>query len=153
MARDYTDKIAKQAVDLLPDGETVRRAVIANPTGGFMDSVNSGSAAVVWAALRAKEISDEVREGGGVAATVPRCNAYLTVTNERLVIFDLTKMGKLKSVIAAFSPAEIDTLQADQRNRNTADLLIGFPDGSACVYAVIQKQDAAGFVAEFESLG
>ncbi len=152
MARDYTDKVAKQAVALLPDGETVTRAVVANPSGGFMDRVNQGNPALLLAAWKAKEVSDAVEEAGGVAATVPRCNAYLTVTNQRLVIFDLTKMGKLKSVIAAFGPAEIDTLQSEQRDRNTADLLIGFPDGSACVYAVIQRQDAEGFVAEFESL-
>ena len=127
MARDYTSKVAKEAVALLPDGEVVRKAVVANPAGGFMDRINVGDVRVGRAAVQAKKTSDAVAEIGCVAATVPRKNAYLAVTDRRLVIFDLTRMGRLKSVIAAFTPDEVAGMHAEKRDRTTFDLIIGVP--------------------------
>lgn len=146
MARDYTDKIVPQAAEFLPSDEVVQQAVVANVSGGGMDHLNMGEIDSYRLRLKQRGTVDAIEGGGGVAAEIPKCNAYLTVTNKRLVLFDLNWRGKLKSVIGAFEGDELEGLVCERRDKNTADVLVFFADGSHRAYAVIQKQDAEGFV-------
>ena len=152
MARDYTEKVAKQAVALLGAEEPVRRAVVVNPIGGVMDTFGTGEIDVRRVSRQVQAADAAARVEGGVAASIPRKNAFLAVTDRRFVIFDLTWMGRLKSVVGAFTPEEIAELRVERRDRTTQELYITFDDGSTCGYAVIQKQDGEGLAAAFDSL-
>ncbi len=152
MARDYTDKIVPQAAAFLPNDEVVQQAVVANVTGGGMDHLNMGEIDLHRLRQKQRRTVGAIEGGGGVAAQIPTCNAYLTVTNKRLVLFDLNWKGKLKSIIGAFEGSELEELVCERRDKNTADVHIFFADGSHRAYAVIQKQDAEGFVERVNQL-
>ncbi len=148
MARVLTARVARQAVALLGDGEGVRSAVVAEPSESFVGRVSED------VVLGARLALDRPHPAGrSVAAGIPRSSVVLAVTDRRLTIFGLTRMGRLRSVVASFGPDDLLQLSAARRDRTTSTLTMVFGDGSICRYTVVRKQDAEGFVGDFEDLG
>ena len=152
MPKDCTPRVVREGAPFLEPGEIVDKALMGSPEGSLLGELNKGRASM-RAAVEAMRKARDAEQGSGSAGGVPRRNAYLTVTDRRLVLFGTTRSGRIDGVLAAFGFDEIRAVTTRRTGftRRSSLVTIEFRDRTSVTYLVIQNQDAEGLVEAFRT--
>jgi hypothetical protein len=137
---DFTRRVKKKLV--LPDGEVVQKAVVAQPPKSMSRNISEGR--TVYGAVSDTLLDNLVGESSGqtaMAGRVPTSNGYLVVTNMRLLWADQTRMAAVGEIKAKFDFADIASV-GFQKGGGTGNrsLSITFADSSSIDLAVMKSQ-------------
>lgn len=151
MGLDQTKTFMKHGAGLLPPGETVRGAIIAEAKGG---SWRRGLQAASTLGSAAVELRDRKAEPGapqGAAAEWPESSAFwLVLTDKQLHVFE-GKMGTSKvGPGAAHYPFDRIARASYNKKLMISKLEIAFTDGSG-IELDVAKQKTKPFVEALES--
>jgi hypothetical protein len=152
MPRDYTPSVAREVSPLLEPGEIVLKAVMGNPEGSLLGELNKGRASM-RAAVEAMKAVREAEHATGLASTIPRRNAYVTITDRRLVFLGSTRLGRVDELLAGFGFGEIRDISAQRTGftRRSSLLTVEFRDRTSVTYLIIQNQDSEGLIEAFRT--
>jgi hypothetical protein len=141
---DFTRRVKKKLV--LPDGEVVQKAVVAQPPKSMSRNISEGR--TVYGAVSdtllnslVGESNDQSSRQTAMAGRVPTSNGYLVVTNMRLLWADQTRMAAVGEIKAKFDFADIASVGVEKGGGTGNRLLsITFADSSSIDLAVMKSQ-------------
>jgi hypothetical protein len=147
---DFTKRVVKGASSDLGPGEQVIRAVVAQPPGSITRGITeTGSTAFGYRRGRKQKARHEA-EVTGLAAQIPPQNVYLTLTDRRVLIHVMTKMGNPEQLVAQYRFDQIASIRCDPKRFKAGSLEVTFADETAVDLLVVQRQDPVSFVAEWD---
>lgn len=94
----YADKLQGKASEVMESGERLLAAIRTQPRGTTMGAALGGVVGAVVAERQAKKAQGQTGEGS-VAAGWPSERSAVGLTDQRLLIFNYTFMGKPKDLI------------------------------------------------------
>ncbi|HEV2755680.1 MAG TPA: hypothetical protein VG318_07870 [Actinomycetota bacterium] len=143
----YADKLQKAAGDVLRPGETVIGAIRTQPRGTAMGAAGGivGAVAVGHQGGKARERATE----GSVAASLPTSRFALGLTNERMLAFNYTAMGKPKDLQ---NEVPLDAVVNVERGgaKITNSVVVTFGDGSAIELETAKLEKVDDFIDAFK---
>ena len=79
----------------------------------------------------------------------PASNCAVGLTDQRLLLFNYTAMGKPKDLIAEFPIKEIESVDLEKKKITANALRFGFKDGSSVEVECAKLEKTADFVDTF----
>ena len=143
----YADKLQKAVGGELRPSETVLAAIRTQPRGTVMAT---GVGGLVGGALAQRQAS-KARAGaaeGSTAASWPAGKFALGLTNERLVAFGFTAMGKPKDLQAEVPLEQVAEVRSGKA-KITKAVEVAFADGSAIELECGKLEKVDDFVSKF----
>lgn len=144
----YADKLQKRAAQVLRPGEGVVAAVRTMPRGTNIGAIGGvvGETISHRQATKAQAAAGE----GSLAAGWPNGNSAVGLTEQRLLIFNYTAMGKPKDVVAEFPLDQLEAVEVEKKKVTANALHFRFVDGSAVQVECAKLEKTADFVEAFE---
>lgn len=145
----YADKLQKRAGDLLAPGERLISAVRTQPRGTNLGSIGgiAGAAASGRQAAKATANAGE----GSIAAGWPGGNTAVGLTNQRLLLFNYTALGKPKDLVAEFPLDQVSAVELEKKKITANALRFDFADGSGIEVECAKLEKTADFVEAFQA--
>jgi hypothetical protein len=144
----YADKLQKRAAEVLRPGEGVIAAVRTMPRGTTVGAVG-GVVGETLAHRQASKAQAEAGEGS-LAEGWPNGNSAVGLTEQRLVIFNYTAMGKPKDLVGEFPLDQLQAVEMEKKKVTANALHFRFVDGSAVQVECAKLEKTADFVEAFE---
>ena len=145
----YADKLQKAAEGMLRPGEQVRGAIRTQPRGTV---AATGVGGLIGAGIAQRQAS-KARAGAGegsTAASWPAGKFALGVTDQRLVAFSFTAMGKPKELQAEAPLDQVADVQLGKAKLTKA-VQVAFADGSAIELECGKLEKVDDFVSAFRA--
>jgi hypothetical protein len=149
---DYTKRILKGAVDFEP-GEQVLKTLAAQPPGSLTRGMNE-TLNVGYGYRKGRKQKALHAEGAtGLAGSVPPQNVYLTLTDRRLVLHTMSKLGKPEDLAAQFRFDQIAAVRFEKRRLEGGTLEVAFADETSVDFLITQRQKPEDFVTAWDRVG
>ncbi len=145
----YADKLRKRAADLLNPGEQLLSAVRTQPRGTNLGNIGGGIGAAVSGRQAAKATANA--GPGSMAAGWPSGNSAVGLTDQRLVLFNYTALGKPKDLVAEFPLDQVASVELEKKKITANALRFAFTDGSGIEVECAKLEKTADFVDAFRS--
>ena len=113
-----------------------------------MGTAIGGAVGAVVADRQAKKAHTEQTEGS-IAEQWPMVRAAVALTNQRLLIYDYTFMGKPKDLVGEFSLDQVASLAVDKGVVNKVSF--GFTDGSTVQLECAKLEKVGDFASSYEA--
>jgi hypothetical protein len=143
----YADKLQERAGELLRQGERLLAAIRTKPRGSTVGAAGG----LIGEALshRAASKSGVEAGAGSQAETWPRENSAVGMTDQRILIFNYTAMGKPKDLIGEFPLDQVTSVE--QEKKLTANVIrFVFADGSGAEVECAKLEKTGPFVDAFQ---
>ncbi|HYH28175.1 MAG TPA: hypothetical protein VEA19_05300 [Actinomycetota bacterium] len=144
----YADKLQQKAGSVLRPGEQFVSAVRTMARGTTMGRALGGLAGEAIAHRQAKK-GHEAETQGSTAESWPAGNNAVGLTQQRLVIFNYTAMGKPKDMVAEFPLEQVASVELEKKKLGANALRFGFADGSAVEVECAKLEKTGDFVDAF----
>ena len=145
----YADKLQQRAAGVLRSGEQVIAAVRTQPRGSTMGTAVGGLIGEAVAHRQAAKARAEA--GAGLTAqTWPAGNSAVGLTEQRLVIFNYTALGKPKDLIAEFPLDQLGSVELEKKKVTANALRFHFTDGSTVEVECAKLEKTGDFVEAFQ---
>ena len=145
----YADKLQKRAGELLGPGEMLLSAVRSQPRGTNLGVGIGGAVGAVVADRQASKARGAAGDGA-IAATWPSGNTAVGLTNQRLMLFNYTAMGKPKDLVAEFPLDQVGSVELEKKKLTANALRFEFTDGSGVEVECAKLEKTADFVEAFQ---
>lgn len=145
----YAEKLQDKAGEVLRPGERLLAAVRTSPRGSTTGLAVGGLVGQAVASRQASKASEQVGEGS-LAAAWPQGQAAVGLTNERVLMFNYTLMGKPKDLTAEFPLEQITTVDLDKK-KIVNSLRFGFTDGSVAEVECKKLEKTDEFLSAFQT--
>ncbi|MDQ4025400.1 MAG: hypothetical protein M3217_07910 [Actinomycetota bacterium] len=145
----YADKLQKAAEGILRPGERVLGAIRTQPRGTVMGTAIGGLVGSAVAGKQASKARAAAGEGSE-AASWPASKFALGLTNERMLAFNYTALGKPKDVQHEVPLAEVVNVERGSA-KVTNSVTVSFADGSAIELETGKLEKVGDFVDAFKS--
>jgi hypothetical protein len=143
----YADKLQKRAAELLGPDEQLISAVRTQPRGTNL-SAAGGIIGAVASDRQAKKATAGATEGSN-AGTWPTGNCAVGLTNQRLLLFNYTALGKPKDLVAEFPLADVGSIELQKKKITANALRFAFTDGSSVEVECAKMEKTQAFVDAF----
>jgi hypothetical protein len=143
----YVDKIRPKVGEVMGDSEQLLGAIRTMPRGSTMGIAVGGAVGAVVANRQAKK-AQAAHPEESVAARWPQVRSAVALTNQRLLIFDYTFMGKPKDLVGEVPLDQVASLSVDKGVLNK--VTFGFTDGSGTQVECAKLEKVGDFVSAFE---
>ena len=143
----YADKLQSKVGHVLNPGEQFIAAVRTQPRGTNI-SAAGGIIGTVASDRQAKKALAGATEGS-TAGTWPTGNCAVGLTNQRLLLFNYTAMGKPKDLIAEFPADQLASVELEKKKITANALRFGFTDGSSVEVECAKLEKTQDFVDAF----
>lgn len=144
----YADKLQKAAGSALRPGERFVAAIRTQPRGATMGTAVGGIIGHTVASRQAAKAQAN-QATGSTAASWPSGRFAVGLTDQRLLTFSYTAMGKPKDLTSEFPLSQIATVDVDKKlAANT--VRFGFADGSAVEVECAKLEKVGDFVSAFQ---
>ena len=146
----YADKVQKSAADKLRPGEQVLSAIRTQPSGS---AVATGVGGLVGQAIASKKGSNaQAKAGEGTIAKNWASGRFaVALTDQRLLTFNYTAMGKPKDLTTELSLDRVASVEKTQK-KITHGVLFSFVDGSAIEVECAKLEKVGDFVDAFQKV-
>ena len=145
----YADKLQKKAAGVLHPGELVIAAVRTMPRGTTTGTAIGGVIGETIAHRQASKAGTAAGQGS-LAAGWPNGNSAVGLTEQRLVIFNYSAMGKPKDLVAEFPLDQLEAVDMEKKKVTANALRFSFVDGSAVEVECAKLEKTADFVEAFQ---
>lgn len=145
----YADKLQKAAGGVLRSGETVLAAIRTQPRGTV---AATGVGGLIGGAIAQRQAT-KARAGAGegsTAASWPAGKFALGLTNQRLLAFSFSPMGKPKDLQAELPLTEVTDIRP-VKAKITKAVQVAFADGSAIDLECGKLEKVDDFISKFEA--
>ncbi|MDQ3955627.1 MAG: hypothetical protein M3285_08770 [Actinomycetota bacterium] len=144
----YVDKLQPKAGEVMEPSERLLAAIRTMPRGSTVGTAIGGAVGAVVTDKQAKKAQAQQTERS-VAATWPAMRAALGLTDQRLLMFDYTLMGKPKSLVGQIPLDQVQSLNIEKGVVNK--LHFGFTDGSAVQIECAKLEKVGDFASALDS--
>ena len=143
----YAEKLQKAAGDVLRPGERVLGAIRTQPRGTAMGAAGGivGAVATGHQGSKARAAATE----GSLAASLPVSRFALGLTNERMLAFNYTALGKPKDLQVEVPLGDVVDV-ARGAAKVTNSVVVSFSDGSAIELETAKLEKVGDFIDEFK---
>ncbi len=145
----YADKLQQKVGGVLRPGERILAAVRTQPRGSTMGTAIGGVVGAAVAQRQASKAQAAAGEGS-MAAAWPSGNSAVGLTEQRLVLFNYTAMGKPKDLVAEFALDQLAAVEMEKKKVTANTLHFRFTDGSAVQVECAKLEKTADFVEAFQ---
>ena len=145
----YADKLQKRAGEFLVPGEALLSAVRTQPRGTNLGVGIGGAVGAVVADRQASKARAGAGEGS-IAGGWPGGNTAVGLTNQRLLLFNYTAMGKPKDLVAEFPLDQVAGVELEKKKVTANALRFAFTDGSSVDVECAKLEKTADFVQAFQ---
>jgi hypothetical protein len=144
----YADKLQKRAGELLNPDERLIAAVRTQPRG---TNLATGIGGVVGGVVAGRQASKALKKAGegSSAGSWPSGNSAVGLTNQRLLLFNYTAMGKPKDLVAEFPIADVVSVELEKKKITANALSFAFTDGSSVQVECAKLEKTQDFVDAF----
>ncbi|HVM35075.1 MAG TPA: hypothetical protein VM784_07000 [Actinomycetota bacterium] len=146
----YTEKLQKKAGEVLRADERLLAAVRVQPRGSTTGMAVGGLIGGAVAGRQASKAQAKASEGS-TARNWPQGRVALGLTDQRLLAFNYTAMGKPKDLVGEFPLDQLASVEVDKKKVANA-LELGFADGSAIVVECAKLEKVGDFVSAFQNV-
>jgi hypothetical protein len=146
----YADKLQTRAGDILRSDERLLSAVRTQPRGTNLGTGIGGAIGAAVAHRQASKATAEAGEGSA-AGNWPSGNTAVGLTNQRLVLFNYTALGKPKDLVAEFPLDQVAAVELEKKKITANALRFSFQDGSSVEVECAKLEKTADFVEAFGS--
>lgn len=144
---NYADKLQKRAAELLNPGERMIAAVRTQPRGTNLGAIGGIVGDVASSRQSKKALADATT--GSNAGSWPSGNSAVGLTNQRLLLFNYTAMGKPKDLVAEFPIADVASVELEKKKITANALRFAFTDGSSVEVECAKLEKTQDFVDAF----
>lgn len=145
----YADKLQKSVGDVLRPGERVLAAIRTQPGGTTTGMAIGGVIGAAVAGRKAAKVRANATEGS-VASSWPAGRFALGLTDQRLLAFNYTAMGKPKDLQAELPLDQVAAVELGKKKIMNA-VHLGFADGSAIEVECAKLEKVGDFVSAFQA--
>jgi PH (Pleckstrin Homology) domain-containing protein len=145
----YADKLQKRAIDFLRSDERLISALRTQPRGTNVGNVG-GIVGDTWSGSQSKKAMENAGEGSS-AGSWPSGNTAVGLTDQRLLLFDYTVMGKPKDLVAEFSLGDVLSVELEKKKITANAVTFSFTDGSSVQVECAKLEKTADFVEAFRA--
>lgn len=144
----YADKLQKKAEENLNPGERLIAAVRTQPRGSTVGAAGG----IVGEVLSRRQTSKaHVEAGAGSQAeSWPKVNSAVGLTDQRLLLYDYTVMGKPKDLIGEFPLDQLTAVELEKKKLGANLLRFVFADGSGTEVECAKLEKTGPFVDAFK---
>ncbi len=143
----YTEKFADQVKGSLRPGERVLAALRAQPPGSTLAMGIGGLAGAAVASKMAKN-AKEAGAAGAMASAWPNGQCGVGLTDQRLILFNFSMMGKAKDLVAEYPIEQVTSIEQEKKKITDA-VRFSFADGSAIQVEVKKLEKTEEFTGAF----
>lgn len=143
----YGDKLQSKAGHFLNEGERFIAGVRTQPRGTNLGAAG-GIIGTVASDRQAKKALAGATEGSS-AGSWPSGNCAVGLTNQRLLLFNYTAMGKPKDLVAEFPVDQLASVELEKKKITANALRFGFADGSSVEVECAKLEKTQDFVDAF----
>lgn len=143
----YAEKVQKAVEGQLRPGEQVLGAIRTQPRGTVMGAGIGGLVGAAVAQRQAGKARASAGEGS-IAASWPAAKFALSVTDQRLVAFGFSAMGKAKDLKAELPLDQVVSIEQGAA-KITKSVLVSFGDGSGIELECGKLEKVDDFIAAF----
>jgi hypothetical protein len=146
----YTDKLAKRASEFMHPGERMLSAIRTQPSGSTVGMAVGG---LIGAGIAGRAASKSRAEAGpdSMAATWASGRFAAGLTNQRLLTFNYTAMGKPKDLTSEL-PVEKVTSVTLEPKKIMKGVRFTFADGSSAEVECAKLEKVEDFVSAFQAV-
>jgi hypothetical protein len=143
---DYTKRVLKGAgSDLEPD-EQVLKSLAGQPPGsltrGMNETLNIGYGFREGRKQKALHAEGAV----GLAASIPPQNVYVTLTDRRLLVHTMSRLGKPEDLAADFRLDQVKAIRFEKKRLEGGSLQVMFSDETGVDLLIVQRQKPEEFL-------
>lgn len=146
----YADKLQKSAGQVLRPGEKVIAAIRAQPRGSTTGMAVGGLVGAAVAGRQAQKAHAKVGEGT-LASGWPQGRLAVGLTDQRLLTFNYTALGKPKDMTGEFPLNEVSSVELEKKKVANA-VRFAFVDGSAVEVECAKLEKVGDFVSAFQGV-
>lgn len=146
----YADKLQKSAAGVLRPGERIVAAIRAQPRGSVMGTAVGG---LVGGVIASRQASKAQAEAGAesLAASWPQGRHAVGLTDQRLLTFNYTFMGKPKDLTGEFPIAKVASVDQGEA-KITKSVRFTFADDSSIEVECAKLEKVGDFVSGFKTV-
>jgi hypothetical protein len=145
----YADKLEAKVGGVLNPGESFVAGVRTMARGTTMGTAIGGLVGQAVAQRQASKAQAAAAGEGSLAATWPGGNAAVGLTEQRLLVFSYTAMGKPKDLVAEFPLDQVQAVELEKKKISANNLHFRFADGSAAQVECAKMEKTGDFVEAF----
>ena len=147
---NYAEKLQKKASEVLRPNEQLLAAVRAAPRGSTTGLAVGGLIGAAVASRQASKANEQMG-AGSMASTWPSGQSAVGLTDQRLLTFNYTAMGKPKDLTGEFPLDQISSIDMEKKKIANA-LKVGFVDGSVAEVECKKLEKTDEFLSAFRSV-
>ena len=143
----YAEKLQSKVGHVLNPGEQFASAVRTQPRGTNI----SAAGGILGAAASGRQAKNALAGAteGSTAGTWPSGNCAVGLTNQRLVLFNYTAMGKPKDLVAEYPLDQVASVELEKKKITANALRFSFTDGSSVEVECAKLEKTQDFVDAF----
>ena len=145
----YAEKLQQKVGGALRPGETFIAGLRTMPRGTTTGTAVGGLVGQAIAHRQASK-AQEASGDGSIAATWPTGNAAVGLTEQRVLVFNYTAMGRPKDLVAEFPLDQLLAIELEKKKVTANALHVRFADGSAVQLECAKLEKTADFVDAFQ---
>ncbi|MFN2390221.1 MAG: PH domain-containing protein [Actinomycetota bacterium] len=146
----YADKLQNKAGEVLRPGEQLLSAIRAQPRGSTTGMAVGGLVGGAIAGRQASKAQAGAAEGS-VAKSWPQGKFALGLTDQRLLAFNYTALGKPKDLTGEFPLDQVASVDVDKKMVANS-VRFSFTDGSSIEVECPKLEKVGDFVAAFQKI-
>jgi hypothetical protein len=147
---DYAEKIQKAAEGTLKPGEKVLAAIRTQPRGSTTGMAVGGLIGAAVAGRQASKAKAQVAEGS-LASTWPGGRFAVGLTDQRIMTFSYTAMGKPKEMTGEYPIGQIASVEMEKKKVANA-VRFAFSDGSSVEVECAKLEKVGDFLSAFQGV-
>jgi hypothetical protein len=147
---NYAEKLQKKASEVLRPDERLLAAVRAAPRGSTTGMAVGGLIGAAVASKQAKKAHEQMA-AGSMASNWPAGQSAVGLTDQRILTFNYTAMGKPKDLTGEFSLDQINSIDMEKKKIANA-LRVGFVDGSVAEVECKKLEKTDDFLSAFRTI-
>ena len=149
---DFTKRVAKGIAGDLQPGEQVLKALSAQPPGSLTRGINESGDTFRGMYRGGKDKRAHGEQAIGMSASIPPRNVFLTLTDRRLLVHTMTKLGSAEELAAEFDFERIHGFELDRGRFGSGTLDLVFTDETGVDFLIVQRQRPEEFMAAWETV-
>ncbi len=147
---DFTKRVAKAAAASLAPGESIHKSLAGQPPGSLTRGMNERFNVEYGIIRGRKEKARHAEEAVGLGAAIPPRNVYLTLTDRRMLVHTMSKVGKVEDLVAEYDYRQITDVRFEKTRLDGGVLELTFRDETGVDFLITQRQKPEVFVAVWE---
>jgi len=149
---DFTKRVAKAIGGELQPGESIVKALSAQPPGSIARGMNE-TGDVARGLSRGRKGKQEHSEGAlGIAARIPPRNVFLTLTDRRLLVHTMRGMGSPDELVADLSFDQVGSIEFDAKRFGAGTIDVTFADETGVDFLIVSRQRPEEFIEAWKRL-